>query len=230
MSTTQTKPKGKQCTRCGHTIYWNNNSGFFEDLEHKGYQHCCPLTCNKEGCGGTIYFSNVCPKNPDTGRAIPLDFPVPQINPKDSTKMIWIIHVHKNNIPAETAPTVPPAPPEIQAITKPDPGQATLEYTPQAPAVAVEQPPAAQNYKPRPELVAEVQNQDVTGTLIKAVGDISQRLGELERLTNEDLVPAIKELNEVMNAIVPKLQVIVGKIAQGSITSASDLVQHNLSQ
>jgi len=231
MSQQTQEPKGKQCTRCGHTIFWNNNSRFFEDKEFPKFQHCCPLPCNKEGCGGTIYFSNLCPKNTQTGRAIPLDLPVPQVDPKDPSKMIWIIHNHKNTIPAET-PTAPTdLPPELKAIQKPPvtatlaEGQETLEYKPEiaAPQVIPEQ-------VKRPELVAQVANKDVSATLIQAINDISQRLGELERLTNEELVPAIKELVESMNATLPKLQVIVGKIADGSITSASDLVQHNLNE
>jgi hypothetical protein len=222
MSTTTTQAqKGKPCNRCGKTIIWNNTSHFFESPEYPKFQHCCPLPCNKEGCGGTIYFSNIAPKNEQTGKPIPLDFPVPQIMKTDSSKMEWVVHVHKNNIPADTPPAAPA--PEVKVPeTKPlDQGQNTLEYKP-----TPEQSNTGTSVK---NPIAQTANPDVNAAILSAINEQNQRLGKLEQYFN-DVVPAITKYITMMEAVIPKLNVIAGKIADNSITSASDLVQHNLSE
>jgi hypothetical protein len=221
MSTTTQAQKGKQCNRCGNTIVWNNTSRFFESTEYPKFLHCCPLPCNKEGWGGTIYFSNIAPKSEETGRSIPLDFPVPQVSKTDPAKMEWIVHVHKNNIPAEAPATAPPATvPEVKAPeTKPlAPGQNTLEYKPEAPTANT-----------GISASGTLKNQDVDATILSTLNDMNQRLASLEKYANESLVPVVTQLTDVMNNIIPKLNVIAGKIAEGSIKSASDLVEHHLS-
>lgn len=240
-TTTQTQPKGKQCTRCGHTIFWNNNSGFFEDEKYPKFQHCCPLPCNKEGCGGTIYFSNICPKNTQTGRAIPLDVPIPVVNPNDPAKMMWVVHVHKTTIPAEQSTTAPAAPiaqlpPELKAIQNPTPapaGQATLEYT-----------PTVEDTKKVVQKVMEstidagmtgsTGNPGVDASLVgaiqantQAVSDMNARLAKIEEFMNECVLPEYRDFHNYWTLAKPKLDILVGKIAEGSIKSAADLIEYH---
>jgi hypothetical protein len=224
-------PKSKPCNRCGEQIIYNSNSSFFESLAYPKYQHCCKLACNKAGCGGSIYFSKLCPVNPETGRPRPLDFPVPQIDPNNSAQMIWVVHVHKNNVAADSVPTnettKPTFPEEVKAIA---PSQAA-DVKPLAPGQEnlVAHIPVESSNSTAKNPVAEAANQDAQAAILTTLNQINQRIGALEKYFN-DVVPVITGLIEVMNNVVPKLNVITGKIAEGSIKNASDLVAHHLEQ
>jgi hypothetical protein len=231
---TVSEPKSKPCNRCGEQIIWNAASHFYESIAYPKYQHCCKLVCNKAGCGGSIYFSKLCPVNEVTGNPRPLDFPVPQIDPNNPAQMLWIVHVHKVSVPTEPAPPTPQQTAEvvqkIQETTVPlAPGQETLVAniqatdTPNVQSRPVAQNPISQNP------IAQTGNQDAQAAILTTLNQINQRMGALEKYFN-DVVPTLTGMMDVMNAIMPKLNVIVGKIAAGSITSASDLVKQNLSE
>lgn len=220
---TVSEAKSKPCNRCGEQIIWNATSHFYESLTYPKFQHCCKLVCNKAGCGGNIYFSKLCPVNPDTGNPRPLDFPVPQVDPNNPAQMIWVVHVHKVTVPTEPAPPVAQAPAITVPETKPlAQGQETLVAN-----IPASEPPKVQPQSQNP--VAQTANPDAQAAILTTLNQINVRLGALEKYFN-DVVPTLTGMMDVMNAIMPKLNVIVGKIAAGSITSASDLVQHNLNE
>lgn len=205
--TQSTKPQGKQCNRCGTPLLWNNTNRWFEDAKYPKFQHCCPLPCNKEGCGGTIYFSKLAPLSEETGRPRPLDYPVPQIDPNNSSQMIWVVHVHKNNVPADVPQTA--VPPAQAADVKPlDPGQENL-------VAHIPVHEGNQYVEAMKNPVAQTANKDFEGTIIQTLTNISERL---------------EQLSNTLEVLIPKVNLIAGKIAEGSIKSASDLVDHHLSQ
>lgn len=210
---TVSEPQSKQCNRCGETIIWNTSARFYESLAFPKYQHCCKLPCNKQGCGGSIYFSKLCPPNPETGRPRPLDFPVPQIDPNNKAQMIWVVHVHKNNVAADV-PTEPQQAPPAPVTTAVSPaiaqGQESLvAHIPVQGENVFAEAQKVQNP------VAQTANRDVEGTLIQGLNEIRDRLDQI---------------TSTLEAVVPKLNVIAGKIADGSIKTASDLVAHHLEQ
>jgi len=218
---TVSEPKSKQCNRCGASIIWNNANHYFESIAYPNFQHCCALPCNKAGCGGTIFFSKICPVNPDTNRPRPLDFPIPQPDPNNPGKKIWVVHVHKNNVAADvpTNETTKPSFPEATAVpaTKPLPeGQETLEYVEPQTNVAK-------------NTTAQATNPDTTGAILTTLNSINLRLGKLEQYFN-DVVPTLTGMMDRMDKVIPALTVITGKIAEGSIRNAADLVQHNLGE
>lgn len=222
---TVSEPKSKTCNRCGQSIIWNNANHYFESVAYPNFQHCCALPCNKAGCGGTIFFSKLCPVNPETNRPRPLDFPIPQPDPNNKEKKIWVVHVHKNNVAADvptnetTVPSFPEAPAVAVPQTKPLPqGQNTLEYVEPAPQTNVVK-----------NIAAQTENPDAQGAILTTLNSINLRLGMLEKYFN-DVVPTLTGMMDRMDKVIPALQVITGKIADNSIQNASDLVQHNLSE
>lgn len=223
---TVSEPKTKPCDRCGMTIIWNNNSRFFESVEFPKFKHCCRKVCNKEGCGGHIYFSNIAPKNPETGNALPLEFPVPQRSKTDPARMEWVPHVHRVNIPTDETTTQMEGQGQPIAENKPLPqGQNTLEYK-----------PTVEETKAVVQKVQEstVNNPDIDAGILSAINrnteilrNVNERLEKIEEFMNVVLVPEVKDFTNYWKIVRPKLEVVIGKVAEGSIKSAEDLLEYH---
>ena len=235
---TVSEPKVKNCDRCGVPIIWNNTNRFFESVEFPKFKHCCRRVCNKDTCKAFIYFSNIAPKNPETGNAMPLEFPIPQRSKTDPNRMEWVPHVHRVTVPTDETTTQMVEPGQVlEAPNKPLPqGQNTLEYKP-----TIEETKVVSGAEILRRLdagmAASTNNQDADSTLLGAINsntqtlkNVNERLQKIEEFMNAVLVPEVKDFTNYWKIVRPKLEVVIGKVADGSIKSASDLIEYHQSE